>query len=248
MAKDITLWDQVNKKWLEFKEAREIARSYGFEYFEDWRDLVEDKYSSLQHLPENVPSNPDYIYKYHGWKNWKDWLINPTKRIQYTPFFEAREFVRCLRLKAKSEWFDYIQGKDPVHNNYQLVIPLRPHLEYRDKGWEGWTDWLGKAIPFKAYKTTKKFIAHVGMKTRNDWNKYCKTGFERLGKKPKNIYAYPEVAYQNRGWVSWDDWFGISLFDKRKKKPDYDVPEGKTPCRCKGLDPNCIMCDGKGFY
>ena len=108
--------------------------------------------------------------------------------------------------------------------------------------------WLGKTIPFKTYKTTKEFVVSMGMKSKTDWKKYCKAGFRNFGKKSKNIYAYPELAYQNRGWVSWDDWFGISLFDSGIKKPVYAIPVGKTLCRCKGLDPNCTVCDGKGYY
>ena len=245
---EATLWNQLENRWLDFKKARKIVYSYHLEYHEDWAALIEGKLTSLPPLPENIPFNPDKIYKYLGWKSWKDWLVHPEHRKQYTPFFNAREFVRCLRLKRKSEWSEYINAENPVHLSYHLLLPDRPHLEYRERGWEGWTDWLGTAILFKDYITTKKFIAHMGMKTRNDWNKYCNAGFGKLRRKTKNIYAYPEIAYKKKAWVSWDDWFGISLFNRELKKPLFAIPEGEKPCRCKGLDPDCTVCDGKGYY
>jgi len=248
MEREVTLWNQLESRWWEFGKARETARSYNLEYYEDWKDLVEGKLPLLPPLSEKVPPNPDKIYKHHGWKSWKDWLVSPEKTKQYTSFFYARELVRCLRLKTKSEWSEYIHGENPVHLDFHLLIPEKPHLEYHNKGWEGWSDWLGMAINFKDYKTTKKFIARMRMKSRDDWKKYCETGIERFGKKPKNIYAYPKIAYKDKGWISWDDWFGINLFDAREKKPVYAIPEGKKPCRCKGLVPDCTICDGKGYY
>ena len=55
--------------------------------------------------------------------------------------------------------------------------------------------------------------------------------------------------YQPNLWKQISNkWLGINLFDNSKKKTISDLPKGAKECRCKGLDVNCIDCDGKGYY
>jgi len=44
-----------------------------------------------------------------------------------------------LGLKSRKEWRDYSKsGKKPDD------IPANPDNTYKNKGWNGWGDWLGK--------------------------------------------------------------------------------------------------------
>ena len=56
----------------------------------------------------------------------------------WRPFEEAREFIRSLKLKNKNEWKQYCESDEkPVD------IPSLPDKIYRNKGWNGYLDWLG---------------------------------------------------------------------------------------------------------
>ena len=245
----LNLWkNQIGDKWLPFAVAREFARSLNLYYKEDWEDYVKGIIKDKLPLPEDIPENPEKNFKYVGWKNWKDWLTDPKLQIHYTPFFEAREFVRCLRLKDKSHWFKYINQENPVHLKFNLRIPTKPNLEYQNKEWKDWNDWFGKNIEFKDFSSTRKFVRSLKLKSLADWKTYCKGKSEKFGKKSENIFAYPEIAYKNKGWESWENWLGIDLFMKDKKDMISDLPEGAVQCRCKGGLPDCTVCDGKGYY
>ena len=245
----LNLWEnQKDDKWLPFNDAREIVRTYGFEYKEEWEAFVNGKFTLKEYLPSNVPASPNEVYKHLGWKGWKDWLTDPKLQKLYTIFFEAREFVRCLRLKNKSHWVEYINQENPIHLKFNLFIPEKPNLEYQNKGWKDWNDWLGKNIEFRDFSSTRKFVRSLKLNSITDWRVYCKGKPEKFGKKPKNIFAYPEIAYKNKGWESWEDWLGIDLFMKDKKEIISDIPEGAVQCRCKGRLPDCTVCDGKGYY
>lgn len=241
---EATLWDQPEQKWLPFEKARDIARRYKLHYREEWDALVQGE----MEIPDGVPPDPDRIYKYFGWKSWKDWLVHPDERLEYSTFYQAREFTRCLRLKTKKEWMKYISQKEAIHLKYRILLPEKPWLEYKNKGWVNWSDWLGTNVHFKDFKTTRKFIRSRKFKTIKDWKEYCNVKTSKHGKKAKNIYAFPNIAFKNSGWRGWDDWFGISLFNKNTLEILSDLPEGAKHCRCKGLIYTCDVCDGKGYY
>ena len=245
----LNLWEnRKDDKWLPFNNAREIVRTYGFEYKEEWEAFVNGKLPKRNPLPNNIPSNPDETYHFTGWRGWLDWLVKPEDRKVYSSFFESREFVRSLKLKNKNQWFEYINQENPIHLKFNLCIPEKPNLEYQNKGWQDWNDWFGKNIEFRDFSSSKKFIGSLKLKSFADWKIYCKGKSVKFGKKPKNIFAYPDIAYKNKGWESWEDWLGIDLFMKDKKEMISDLPEGAVQCLCKGRLPDCTVCDGKGYY
>ena len=98
---------------------------------------------SKHYRPENIPSTPDITYRKQGWKGMKDWLGNSVVRRRsgvssFLPFHEARAIVRKLGLKSKEEWRQYSRTKRPA------TIPSTPQRTYKDNGYNGLADWLGK--------------------------------------------------------------------------------------------------------
>ena len=59
--------------YLEFKEAREFARSLQLRSPQEWRDYV-DGFLDLPPIPDNIPKNPKKIYSKNGWWGMYDWL------------------------------------------------------------------------------------------------------------------------------------------------------------------------------
>ncbi len=242
-----TLWDiPQESRWLTFDKARQAVWEYGFEYEEEWRLFVKGKFPGRQPLPGDIPPDPDLIYKFIGWKGWEDWLVPPEKRIEYTNFYKARDFARSLRVPDKAEWRSVLAQYSALLREYQMVLPVRPHLEYRDKGWESWEDWLGTRIKYRDFQTTRKFIHSLKLSNRNDWIRYCSGQLILKARRTENIYAYPEIAFKDEGWNGWDDWLGVGRGGN--KKSVSGLPEGAVECRCRGRIPDCPVCDGKGYY
>jgi hypothetical protein len=201
------LWkNHVDDQWLSFIEARAVVHSLDFEYEEDWIHYISD---ANDLIPPGMPKNPEFIYRHTGWQGWKDWLVHPDRRNSYNSFNEVQEFICCLRLPDEQAWFQYMQDEAPIHKSYGLHIPARPFLEYREKGWVDWVDWLGSKMVFRNFDETRKFVRTRKLKSRVEWDLYCKGRLIRPIKKPKVIYRYPEVAFKDHGWISWGDWLGM---------------------------------------
>ena len=73
-----------------------------------------------------------------------DWLGSEDKRggsfsKDFLSFEEAREYVRALGLKGMIELREWARSGERPYN-----IPSNPGRSYKDKGWIGLNDWLGK--------------------------------------------------------------------------------------------------------
>ncbi len=243
-----SLWSNDERsKWLNFLEARQIVRDYGFEYEEEWDLFVRGKFPGRDPLPDNIPSNPDQVYRFLGWKGWKDWLIHPEMQIDYTGFYRARDFVRSNRIPDMESWRSFLQNESGLIEEYHMILPARPHLEYRDDGWQSWEDWLGSEIPYQDFRATRNFVRSLGLINREQWIEFCDG---RLAHKPvrkENIFAYPEIAFRNDGWKDWGDWLGTGMEKKGNVTPSATA-EISIECKCRGRLKDCPVCDGKGFY
>ena len=56
-----------NRNWLPFNEAREFARSLNLKGSTDWRNWLK-----TGARPNNIPSDPEGVYKDQGWINWSN--------------------------------------------------------------------------------------------------------------------------------------------------------------------------------
>ena len=61
--------EAIKKVWRPFEEAREFARSLKLKNYSEW-----EEYRKSGERPNDIPANPDIIYKNDGWKNCHDWL------------------------------------------------------------------------------------------------------------------------------------------------------------------------------
>ena len=153
------LWSyNEGSKWMNFHEARRLVREYGFEYEEEWELFIEGKFTARTPLPDDVPGNPDRVYRFVGWTGWKDWLVHPENQIAYSNFYRAREFTRSCRIPDKEAWRGFLKENAPLIKDYHFLLPLRPHLEYMDSGWQDWNDWLGTDIGFLDFHSSRKFV------------------------------------------------------------------------------------------
>ncbi len=66
---------------------------------------------------------------------------------------------------------------------------------------------------FRSFVEARKFVYSLGLKSRNEWNEYCK-----LEKKPNDIPQSPERTYKNKGWNGVGDWLGTGTIAPHKRK------------------------------
>ncbi len=123
--------------YISFSEAKKIVKKYEINSGSNFR-------FNFKKFPPGMPKKPDLAYKNNGWKGWGDFLgtgnlSGKALRETYMSFDEAKRFVKKLNLSTYSEWVNYCKsGKKPKN------IPLTVNRLYKDNGWKGWEDFLGK--------------------------------------------------------------------------------------------------------
>lgn len=124
------------KEFVPFIEARDFVHNLKLKTNAEWRI-----YSKSDALPNSIPSAPELVYKNDGWISWQDWLgsKNRGKNIAWLPFEEAREEARAKGFNTIAEWIEY--SKSSARN---MDIPIYCDKVYKNNGWKGWVDFLGK--------------------------------------------------------------------------------------------------------
>jgi superfamily II DNA or RNA helicase len=183
--------------WINFEDAREIARSYKMNSWEDWLQI--------ENLPLGIPKYPNTVYK-TKFNGIKDWL--GIDDFQYLSFHEARNKVRSMGINKLVEWREIV--KTPL---FPSNIPRYPENYYKNKGWVNWGVWLGTAREESNFLEKREEVHKLNLKSREEYYKYIhsenlKTFF------PEN----PRIYYTNKGWKGWVDWLGLNTQKKKEVK------------------------------
>ena len=159
-----------------FKKARDFVRALELKSGAEWRQYYKGDLPNKRPKPVDIPASPNRIYKNQGWQGRGDWLgtaMIATIVRKDRPFKKARDFVRALELKSLGEWTEYCRGTLPGQQPKPDDIPAFPMKIYKDKGWNGYDDWLGigkkrrtKARPFKE---ARHFALALGLKDTTEW-------------------------------------------------------------------------------
>jgi superfamily II DNA or RNA helicase len=215
---ELQVWDKLAKlSWMPFEEARAWVHKLKLKTQTEWYQYTKHKIKGLPLLPSDIPKNPHTAYESKGWVGIGDWLgtgrIATQDRI-YQPFEKARAFVCKLGLKNQSEWYQYSKGELKNKPKKPDDIPAMPHQTYKDKGWKTMGDWLGTGtiapnrMVYQPFKKARALARKLKLKSRAEWQKYCKGELEDKPKKPDDIPAYPEQTYKDKGWETMGDWLG----------------------------------------
>ena len=199
--------------WRSFKEARKFVRSLKLKSG-TWQE-----YSNSGKRPDDIPTNPEKVYKTKGWISRGDWLgtgyVQPSKR-QYRSFKEARKYIQSLELKNTIDWNRYCNsGKKPKD------IPRNPQKIYA-KEWKNWKYFIGNE--FLSFKEAGKFLRKQGITSQQQHEQWCKDG-----KRPNFIPATPSKTYKLNGtWKGWGEFLGTGKIADQIKAAKYlPWPEAK---------------------
>ena len=128
---------KVDYNYLPYKKANEKIKKLNLKNNKDWK-----AYCDSGDKPVNIPKTPDQVYKNKGWKSWGEWLgtgVIADKNKVFREFEEAKIFVQGLNLNTQNDWKEYCKS-----GNKPSDIPASPHIVYKNKGWNGLPDFLGK--------------------------------------------------------------------------------------------------------
>ena len=176
------------KKYRDFESAREFARKLNLSGEREWM-----KFCQSGDKPDDIPVDVRTFYK-KNFKGTGDFLgtgRSSTQNREFSSYVDAREFVHKLHIPGQKEWIEFCQS-----GNKPDFIPQAPYKTYKERGWIGYADWLGNNKPirqtkFRSYKEAREFVRSLGIKNRDEWNEYCKSG-----KKPDDIPATPWNTYK----------------------------------------------------
>ena len=214
----------MKKQFRSFEDARKFVHSLKLKNREEWR-----KYSKSGKKPEDIPTNPDKIYK-KEWISSGDWIgtdfISLRKR-SYRNFQEARDYVHSLNLKDIDDWRKFAKSSQKPKD-----IPHDPIQVYK-KEWKSVGDWLGTGsistskMIFRNFEDARKFVHQLGIKKREDWEQYRKS-VER----PVDIPSNPNITYKNKGWINFGDWVGSGKISNQTASKNYlPLNEARTVVR-----------------
>ncbi len=123
-------------EFYEFNEARKIVHSLKLKSQSQWY-----LYCKSSEFDPKLPKSPKSVYKKY-WKNMGDWLgtntIAPQNRV-FLDFKSAKKLIKKLKIGNTDEW-----KKLRKLNLIPELIPSNPDKKYKDDGWNGWADFLGK--------------------------------------------------------------------------------------------------------
>jgi superfamily II DNA or RNA helicase len=200
-----------DRTYRSFEEARVFVHRLQLKSRKEWSD-----WSKIEARPDDIPAHPPRVYKDKGWNGWGDWLGTGTVAVfnrVYRPFEEARIFVHKLHLTGKQDWVDWLKTEAKPDD-----IPAHPPRVYKDKGWNGWGDWLGTGTiaPFnriyRPFEEARAFVHQLKLKTHKEW-----TDWKKTDAKPCDIPADPSKTYKNNGWQGVGDWLGTNVIANQKR-------------------------------
>ena len=200
-----------NREFLIFEEAKTVAQSLGLKSTSEWR-----KWAKSTARPVNIPACPWEVYKNEGWNGIGDFLgtgtIAPQNR-EFGSFEDTRNFACTLGLLGKEEWVEWVKTHDRPSD-----IPAYSNEVYKNRGWNGWGDFLGtgfiahKNRTYRPFQEARLFVRSLGLQNKEEWTQYAKSN-----KRPDDIPKCPDHIYEKE-WEGWGDWLGTDRIANQNKE------------------------------
>lgn len=236
-------WDDYlsRKKQASFIEARNYAHKLKYKSLKEWNDNVNK-------LPSHIPKSPESVYK-KQWRGIEDFLGYSNTKLSY---YEARKFVRNLKLKTSKEWFDYHDKYKPIN----LPKQLEHHYKLNNGGWINWYSFFGikkhRITKIISYDDAKSKIKNLKLKNKKS---YVEWWYQT---KPINIPQQPQVSYSN-SWKGWGEFLSNKssiLFNKNKNLSFVNLKQIVQNKRFKTIKQyklwakknKHILCPDKSYY
>lgn len=191
-----------DKKYRPFIEIKKFAKQNNIRSKKDW-----DNFLKKNIIPKDIPNALHVVFKDKGWCGWRDFIgseaVSNNKINKFLTYKEARDYAINNKIISSNEWRLHSKsGKMPYN------IPKSPYLKYKDKGWISWGEFLGTGIvadnlkKYKSFEDVKKIVAKLNLKSKTEWERYCKSG------QKSNDIPYGVSKTYEKEWINWADFLG----------------------------------------
>ena len=192
-----------SSKRISFAEVKKFVHGLGLKRQNDWI-----AFAKTNQRPDNICASVRDQYP-DEWVSWGDFLGTGSvhrSKLKYVSYDEARAYAITLNLNGEHDWIQFSKN-----NTLPPGIPGNPYYAYKKRGgWVSWGRFLGTErkqtgkIDYMDYEDAKKIVVPLGIKNRDQWIAYC-----RSGKKPEGIPTNIHAIYKKKGqWVSLNDFLG----------------------------------------
>ena len=205
--------------WREFLGTENISKKV-FRNYESAKALMKDlgiktrnqfrEWSRSDQRPQDFPSNLSIAYKTE-WRSWGEFLGtgNVNKKV-FRGYASAKALMTELGIKTRDQFREWSRSDQKPFD-----FPSNPTRAYKTE-WRSWGEFLGtgnvnKKV-FRSYASAKALMAELGIKTRDQFRKWS-----RSGKRPSDFPSNPTRTYKEK-WVSWEKFLGR---EKPKKWMSY---------------------------
>lgn len=198
----------LNCKYLSYAEAKEFVSYLNLRSRKMWNKYCSNNIKGYKEKPDNIPENPNEIYKNIGWTNWNDWLDFYNRHVTYK---ESQKYVQTLGIKSRRQWQEYYRN-----NKIPNDIPIDPVSIYRNSGWENFKEWLGvqeeidsnEKNNYYTFEEARSYVHSLNLNSIKEWKDYCNGLIPELGEIPSFIPKNPKEVYKKKGWWGLYDWIG----------------------------------------
>ncbi len=175
-----------------------------FAPFEDFKEEVLAAYSGATDVQkwykkerrQHWPSNPNLVYK-DDWQSWPELFDRENHKRSFLSFDDFSDEVRRLYpgIGGGYSWF---VEEQKGHKDW----PANPAGTYKEKGWNGWSELLGKEKHVnKDFLLFADFLAEV--QSLYTGRVDVKNWYHEERKNHKDWPYEPEVKYKDAGWAGY---------------------------------------------
>ena len=183
------------KQWKPYERAEEYVQALGFKTVRQFRE-----WSQSNERPEDIPSNPNIVYKAQ-WISWVKFLgAKGLRKKQFRSYESAKQYVQTLGFKTSRQFQEWSRSGERPED-----IPSHPRDVYKSE-WKSWNEFLGtenvrKKI-FRSYESAQALMKKLGIHTYRQFQEW-----KRSGQRPEDIPSHPRDVYKSE-WKSWNEFLG----------------------------------------
>lgn len=219
----------------------DLRRTYKYKGWTNWHDFFDKPYRETYKTYEETKSaanalgiktghqyykeykkdprlmrKPYVKFKGKGWIDWASFLKKRKYSIIPT-LAKAKVAAKKLGVKSKSDY----------DKRYRIMpgLPSNPWIIYKNIGWIGWGDFLGKKPKAKVYETleeVKEAAGKLGIKSCIEYFSKYKND-PRL---PRSLFR----KFKNKGWEGWG-----AFFNKKKNEFYKNIEDAKASVKRLGI-------------
>ena len=127
----------ISRNFVSYAEFKKYINGLNIRKESEWRSFLRDS-----KVDNSIPRRPDTAYKNNGWIGWSDVFDRPVRRNKdFLEFSEFKFLLKSNNIRSKKEYRLFYQN---CSNETKSRIPFDFESTYKNKGWKGWADFLGK--------------------------------------------------------------------------------------------------------